>query len=166
MRSFQGVTSAFKRFFPPYCELQVLFEAAIGAKFFDAKEKLATTKGASSSVVEAEEENRGRSSDASNEAPAAAVWETMRQLADLLLERDVADVSALRSMLRRRPHGSRENYGGGGGEDAALLQIAIRRAHPGTVVLPAPAISAENTMTGATRQVRTTPSFAPLLRIA
>ena len=39
------------------------------------------------------------------------------QLADLLLERDVADVSALRSMLRRRPHGSREHYGGGGGEE-------------------------------------------------
>ena len=29
-----GVTSAFKRFFPPYCELQVLFTAETGAEIF------------------------------------------------------------------------------------------------------------------------------------
>eukprot|EP01043_Picozoa_sp_COSAG02_P048430 COSAG02_NODE_4756_length_5022_cov_1.825107_4_plen_112_part_00 len=35
-----GVTSAFKRFFPPYCELQVLFTAEAGADIFLEEQQL------------------------------------------------------------------------------------------------------------------------------
>ena len=68
-----------------------------------------------------------------------ALWHA--QQADLLLEAAVSDVATLQSMLRRRHRIRRqeeaEREQGSDGFDAALFQIAIRRAEPGTVVLPA-----------------------------
>ena len=80
-----GVTSAFKRFFPPYCELQVLFDAQSGRR------------------VSAE-------AAAAEGAPGEGLpWGTLLQLTNLLLEeRIVGGVPELRQMLRRRKHrGSR-----------------------------------------------------------
>eukprot|EP01044_Picomonas_judraskeda_P017444 COSAG03_NODE_3284_length_2100_cov_20.144928_2_plen_288_part_01 len=68
-----------------------------------------------------------------------ALWHA--QQADLLLEAAVSDVATLQSMLRRRqriqPQEEAEREQGSDAFDAALFQIAIRRAEPGTVVLPA-----------------------------
>ena len=54
-----GVTSAFKRFFPPYCELQVLFTAEAGANIFSDKKSRRKSNGKDKS--EGEGKSKGKS---------------------------------------------------------------------------------------------------------
>jgi hypothetical protein len=70
-----GVTAVFKRFFRPYCEMQVLFDDTHGALAYRAYEQ-------------------------ANFTAAGLPWATLLSLAGLLLRSPPADAAALRSMLR------------------------------------------------------------------
>lgn len=138
-----GVTSAFKRFFPPYCELQVLFDAAAGGPLYT------TYIEAAAEQHEYEEAGRfgaeGSAATAGAERPvgwqaAAVPWRLMRELVALLVIEHVPDVPALKRMLRRTVAGE---------FDLALFRIAIHQAVPATTLLPAPEVGLDGRAVGA-----------------
>jgi hypothetical protein len=83
----RGVTSAFKRFFPPYCELQVLFTAEAGADIFSEEQQQHHHQ-------HHQDQGQGQEADRGAEGgmmlPSSlraeltpGVWETLRQLVRL-----------------------------------------------------------------------------------
>jgi len=121
-----GVSTVFKRFFEPYCELQLLFEETLGAELL--------------AVYETEYPGGApRWSWGPGGAPAAALERDRRALPLPLLRRVTATIlaapfasdDALLAALRRPvPHGR---------ADASLFRMAISAASAGGRVLSAPA---------------------------
>ena len=101
----RGVTSVFKRFFEPYCEMQVLFNAAFGASVF------------------ARYASHGSAED-------ALPWAKLLEITNFLLDEPLASEDELRAKLRVRPGGAWRRASallddGVGGRPPAALDVAM-----------------------------------------
>lgn len=89
-----GVTSVFKRFFSPYCEIQVLFSHVAAQRIRDR----AAERAASSGATRADGTGERVTSDSD-----AFPWETLLAVARLVLDEPPAGLEQLRTMLLTTP---------------------------------------------------------------
>ena len=156
-----GVSSAWKRLYEPYCELQILFDASLGEELLTAYEahrevhrregELLGKRSGSSQATgnrgfnRREERGGGDEAAGADTALARALpLDLLLRVCNHLLEVPLADETALLAALRR-PGGP------GSPPDAALFRISIRRAEAAGRVLLTPPPAADGQGTSAKR---------------